>query len=213
MSDAKPSIESFADLVLSPSLPRFVALSVVLIILVFGFHYFETQTQYFGDQHSANEAELLERLVQIRTDQTLTKTEEEVRSQAVAQMLDRLASEVVANVPPKGWQGFSFYGDRFLYGMIPWLFFGAISAFTEGGAKGRLGVFSAMTIVACIFGAAATLLPFQNLIFKLGAPWVMFFLATAMMLVFAFSHAKQNQEKSVTEGDKAPAGNDSDSQD
>lgn len=164
MPDSKDAISTIADFVRNPSPSRILALLLVIAIAVGGFLLFKSRTFYFTGQQTLTNVEILERLVALRAESELTETEEAIRQQLLARI-----TESESTAPPVKpipiWAQFSFSGDRFIYGLLPWLLMGLIFFFTTKDNRGA--AFGGVIAIGVVFAGLATLFPHEHLITKL----------------------------------------------
>ena len=189
MPDSKDAISTIADFVRNPSPSRILALFLVIAIVVGGFLLFESRTFYFTGQQTLTNVEILERLVTLRAESELTEAEEAIRQQLLARITEAESTAAPAK-PIPGWAQFSFSGDRFVYGLLPWLLMGLIFVFTTDDRRGA--VFGGVMAMGVVFAGLATLFPHEHLITKLFyIPFGLMGAGLASILLIGFTQTRK----------------------
>lgn len=189
MGDSPNVAAVVGDLIREPTRIKFGALILLTIFGASMLYVFEYNTAYFSGQHTLKEVEVLERLVALRTSTELAAEEETIRSN----MLKRLTVSATPSAPIDAmseWAAFSFTGDRFLYGLLPWLAFilfalptVKVNKFAFVGGAAMLGLMTAVL---------ASLFPSEHLLTKLViVPFIVMAGGIAITLIIGLKQVKQ----------------------
>lgn len=169
---------------------KFFALLIIVGIGLILFIGFEAYTSRFAISRTAQEVDILERLVKIREGTPLTPEEEGIRGRLLARIGAPAAQPIAL---PRIYWSFS----KLLWGMSPWLLIGVLFLITPTGNKGA--AFVGAFFMALIFGFVASFIPGESLLLKVVIiPWGLLIVALGLIAVIGLTASrkqKQTQEK------------------
>jgi hypothetical protein len=187
MSSPADTIASFCENFTSR---KFFALLIIVGIGLALFVGFEGYTSHFSISRTAQEVEILERLVKVRESSILSPDEEKIRGRLLSR-IGAPASQPIG-LPKIGW---SF--EKFLLGMSPWVVIGLLFLITPTSNKGA--AFMGALFLALIFGFVASFIPGESMLLKAFViPWGLLIIAFLLILVIGLA-ASRKQKQSAEE--------------
>jgi len=187
MSSPADTLASFCENFTSR---KFFALLVIVGMGLGLFIGFEGYTSHFAIARTAQEVDILDRLVKIREGRTLSTEEEGIR----IRLLTRIGAP---SAQPIGLPKIYWSFNKLLWGMSPWILIGVLFLITPNKNKGSafLGAF----FMALIFGFVASFIPGEGFLMKvLIIPWGLLIIAFGLILAIGLA-ASRKQPKAQEE--------------